>query len=370
MFSKVIVRLWLILAQAVTIALAIAFVWQHGFSADKNEGAPNLAKAAQLASPSVVTVLTHQNQPGQHLESIDSSWNSLPEETFSAVGSGVIVRKDGKILTNYHVIAPLNTIIIRLANNKRYEASIVSTDPESDLAMLSIPADDLPTIAIKNSQSLRVGDPVIAIGNPFDVGITVTAGIVSAKNRHGLGLYDYEDFIQTDAAINQGNSGGPLINQNGEMVGLNTAIISQRQNKTFSGIGFAIPTTTIETLLPNLINNIPIERGYIGLITRDISPEYAKDIGLPTSNGVMITFIVPQGPAAKAALHAFDVIQSVNDRTIANGYQLNQLIASLKPGTKAHMKVLRGQEVLNVTLNIDERPPAVEAPKDPLKNLI
>lgn len=354
--------LWLLFCQVVTVLLAVLWVtrtyWpNYSDPAFPPPPEPILVTAVQAAAPSVVTILSRQEKRGEHEDSIGSNWNSLPERNLHAKGSGVILSEDGKILTNYHVISPLSEIIVRLPNGEDHIAQIVGSDPETDLSVIQIDAQNLPVIRMGSSSQLKVGEPVLAIGNPFSLGQTVTAGIVSALGRHGLGLSDYEDFIQTDAAINRGNSGGPLVNLRGEMVGLNTAIFSPKQGSNFVAIGFAIPTSIINYVLPHLLKGEPVVRGYIGLVTRQLSDEFARDLGLSVTRGVMISQVIAQSPAAKAGLRTFDVVRAINGQAVNNLNEMTREISILEPGTVVTVEVLRGARTITYTLTADERPP-------------
>ncbi len=353
-------RIWLITAQAVTIlaALACLVFLLRPEAFERPAPADPLIEAARRAGPSVVTIMTRRPVADEHVESIDSNWNALPENSLKTVGSGVIVSKDGKILTNQHVVGPLPEILVKLADGRRREAKIVGTDPETDLAVLEIdPPGPLKPIAMGESARLQVGESVLAIGNPFSVGQSVTRGIVSALGRHGLGLSGYENFIQTDAAINRGNSGGPLVNTKGEMVGLNTAIFSPQANEANVGIGFAIPTGIISGVLPTLLEGRPVERGYLGVVSRELSPEYARDIGLTRNHGVMIEHVIPLSPAAENDLRAFDVIESVDESPVENLNELNRRVSATPPGEELSLVLIRGGERILRRVRLDERPP-------------
>lgn len=224
-------KLWLIFAQAVTVSAGIAVGlitvtdWRPFAPAQEAVHIPDFSSAVERAAPAVVTIFARHATPGKRAEQIGTNWNSLPEEDFNTLGSGVLVSSDGFVLTNYHVVASIQGLYVGLPDSGQAEAVLVGSDPETDLALIKISGEsDLPFIGLGDTSKLKVGQSVLAIGNPFDVGQTVTSGIISALGRHGLGLNSYEDFIQTDAAINQGNSGGALVNTEGELIGINTAI--------------------------------------------------------------------------------------------------------------------------------------------------
>ena len=358
--------LWLLFAQSVTVALGAVTVFSafYGFrpglvpTADgKNIVCDSTAsRAVDKAAPAVVTIFARHDLTGHQSEQIGTNWNSLPELNLNALGSGAIVSADGFILTNYHVISAVQGLYVRLADGRQFEAVLVGSDIDTDLALLKISDSDLPTLTIGRSDNLRVGQPVLAIGNPFDVGQTVTAGIISALGRHGLGLNSYEDFIQTDAAINQGNSGGALVNLQGELIGINTAIFSPDHAEGFVGIGFAIPSTIIERVLPSLKAGKIVERGYFGFVPRQLSPEFAQDIGLAVMKGVMVSTILPNSPAAKGGLRPFDVLLSINGENVTHIHRMLQQIAAIKPGTEVPIVVLRDKKEILLTLTAVTRP--------------
>ena len=357
--------LWLIFAQSVTVALgaALAFSAVTGWRPASSDeplravpSVPDLSGAVAKAAPAVVTIFARHDIPGRQAVQVGTNWNSLPELNLNALGSGVIVSADGYVLTNFHVVASVTGLYVGLSDGRQVEAVLVGSDPDTDLALLRVRERGLPAIVIGQSETLRIGQAVLAIGNPFDVGQTVTSGIVSALGRHGLGLNSYEDFIQTDAAINQGNSGGALINADGELIGINTAIFSPEQSDGFVGIGFAIPSALINRVLPSLMEGKVVERGYFGFIPRQLSQEFAQDLGLSVSRGVMVSHVLPKSPAAAGDLRAFDVILSIKGEEIRHVNRMLQLIAALKPGEPVAVKVLRGKETLNLTVTPSTRP--------------
>lgn len=353
-------RLWLIFTQAVTILCALAWIIGH-FTTTERPSAPvpvptgDYSAAVERAAPAVVNIFTRHPVPGKGIEETGSDWNSHPEEHMQALGSGVIVSPDGHILTNYHVVEESSNLHVTLADGRTYEVELAGGDADTDLALLLIKAKDLPAMELGESSELRIGQVVLAIGNPFDVGQTVTSGIISALGRHGLGLNSYEDFIQTDAAINQGNSGGALIDLKGRLVGINTAIFSPEQNEGFVGIGFAIPVNLIRQVLPSLTLGIPVRRGYLGFIPHQLSEELAQDLGLRRTSGVMVRRVLPGTPAEQAGLRHFDIVLEMNGIQTTRVNRLLQQIAETVPGSTVTLKVLRGDKMLLLTMRAEER---------------
>ncbi|MBN1559031.1 DegQ family serine endoprotease [candidate division KSB1 bacterium] len=257
------------------------------------------------------------------------------------MGSGVIISDEGYILTNNHVIENADTVQVRMSDKKTFPAKLIGTDSKTDIALLKIDAKNLPTIKVGDSDQLRVGEWVLAIGSPLKENLdhTVTAGIVSAKGRSNLGLADYEDFIQTDAAINPGNSGGALVNIDGELVGINAAIISQSGG--FQGIGFAVPINMAKQVMVSLLKNGAVVRGYLGAYIQDVNETMAKALNLPEPTGAIVADIEADGPGDKAGLKNGDVIIEMNDEKISSSTQLRNTIASLAPATDVTLKILR-----------------------------
>jgi serine protease DegQ len=253
-------------------------------------------------------------------------------------------------------------IEVQLADGRQVKAKLVGTDPETDLAVLKITLDKLPVIAFGDVPSLQVGDAVLAIGNPFNVGQTVTAGIVSALGRNRLGLSTFENFIQTDAAINPGNSGGALVDAGGNLVGINTAIFSRSGGSM--GIGFAIPADTARQVMESLVSSGQVTRGWIGVEPRDLTPELADSFGLPVKEGVLITGVLAEGPAAKGGLRPGDVVVSIAGTPVANTTQLLSAVAALKPQSEARIGVQRGGQAIDVTLTVAQRPKARTPPRN------
>ena len=380
-------RLWLIFSQAATVGLAVFFVvatlkpqWlaRDGLglgtmvsevvslrtAAPAASGAAlpagalpfhGLAEAARLASPSVVSVITSKARR-QNPHADDPNFGFFfgdRDPAQQGVGSGVIVSPQGILLTNNHVVEDAGEIDVRLADGREARAEVVGTDPETDLAVLRIKLDKLPVITLGRSQDLQVGDALLAIGNPFNVGQTVTAGIVSALGRNGLGLSTFEGFIQTDAAINPGNSGGALVNAQGHLVGINTAIYSRSGGSL--GIGFAIPTDVAQKVMESLIRDGVVRRGWIGVEPRELTPEIAESLNLATRNGVLITGVLQDGPASKGGLRPGDVVVAVASAPVATVAQLLDAVAALPPGQPATVKVQRGPRELDLTLDVVQR---------------
>jgi len=373
-------RLWLIFAQTVTVCLGILFLvatlrpqWLPG-GTPGTDAAPaavpgaapaSYAAAVARAAPSVVNIYTakHVDVPLVPLPAdprLEQFLRGLPgftrREASTSLGSGVIVRADGTILTNYHVIEAADAIEVRLRDGRRAAAKLVGADPESDLAVLKIGLPDLPAIAFDPAPSVRVGDVVLAIGNPFGVGQTTTQGIVSAVGRNRLGLNTYEDFIQTDAAINPGNSGGALIDTRGELVGINTAIYSETGGSL--GIGFAIPAAAAHHILDEILAHGRVRRGWLGLEPQDITPDLAQAFGLKDTRGAIVARILPGGPAARAGVRVGDVIRSLDGQPVEDAYDLVNRLAPLPTDSTARLALLRQGRTLTLDVKVGVRPPA------------
>ncbi len=288
------------------------------------------------------------------------SHNERQKERKSAsLGSGVIVSHDGYILTNNHVIKNADKIKVRLSDKKEHFGTVIGSDPQTDLAVIKIEAENLSTIPIGNSDALRVGELVLAVGNPYGLSQTITMGIVSAVGRANVGIADYEDFIQTDAAINPGNSGGALVNVRGELVGVNTAIFSTSGG--YQGIGFAIPSNMSKVVMDNLIDKGKVIRGWLGVSIQAITPELAGQFKLEKDYGTLVADVVDGGPAKKAGLMRGDVITEFGGRQVDEPYNLRNMVASMPPGTEVEMKVIRDGEVKTLTVTIGELPSDEEA---------
>jgi serine protease DegQ len=376
-------RYWLIFAQTVTVALALYFVvaalrpdWlgrtPHqvlvgaGSQAVPVLQAPMLPvansyrEAAGKAMPSVVSVLTSKAAGEPHPLLKDPFFrrffgDKLPrDEQMASLGSGVIVSGDGYILTNFHVVEAADEIEVGLADGRKAPATIVGTDPETDLAVIRIKEGNLPVMVLGQADEARVGDVVLAIGNPFGVGQTVTMGIISALGRNNLHINHFENFIQTDAAINFGNSGGALVDSHGNLLGINAAIYSQTGGSV--GIGFAIPVSTAKSVLEAIVKQGQVVRGWIGVESQDITPELADSFGLGRKSGAIIAGVVRGGPADRAGIRPGDILLDVDGRRVANTSDMLNLIAQLAPGGKAQMTVMRKNRQATLAVTVGKRP--------------
>jgi serine protease DegS len=272
----------------------------------------------------------------------------------TSLGSGVILSADGYIVTNNHVIQGADEIRVALANGQTPLAKVIGTDPETDLAILKISYTKLPAITLGNSDAMRVGDVVLAIGNPYGVGQTVTMGIVSATGRNQLGINTFENFIQTDAAINPGNSGGALINAHGQLVGINTAIFSKSGGS--QGIGFAIPVSLARNVMQQIIQNGRVMRGWLGIEAQDLNQQLAESFGLKNTNGVLVAGVLRDGPADKSGLKPGDVLTSINGKAVSNSKESLNQIAGFPPNTTIKLGLVRNGDSLELDAMISERP--------------
>jgi serine protease Do len=263
-----------------------------------------------------------------------------PEQREKGLGSGVIVSPDGYILTNNHVVDSATDILVTLHDKREFKARVVGTDPRTDIAVLKIEASGLPTVTIGDSSKAQVGDYVLAVGNPFGVGQSVTMGIVSATGRAHLGIEDYEDFIQTDAAINPGNSGGALVNDRGELIGINTAILAHGSEGN-QGIGFAVPVNLARNVMDQILKNGKVTRAYLGVMPQDVTAPMAKAFGEKEPRGALIGDISPNSPAQKAGLQKGDIILELNGAPVSDSNQLRMTISMMEPGASVTLKVLR-----------------------------
>ncbi|MES9887625.1 MAG: trypsin-like peptidase domain-containing protein, partial [Candidatus Sedimenticola sp. 6PFRAG1] len=279
----------------------------------------------------------------------------------TSLGSGVIINKDGYILTNHHVVASADEIKVVLSNGKTLQARIVGTDPDTDLAVIHADSEDLPEITVGNSEALQVGDVVLAIGNPFGVGQTVTMGIVSATGRDQLGINTFENFIQTDAAINPGNSGGALINARGELVGVNTAIFSKSGGS--QGIGFAIPVDLAKGIMNQILTQGRVVRGWLGIAGQDITPELAESFELQERSGVLVSGVLEGGPADEAGIEPGDIITRIDNRIPSGSQEILSIISAKRPGTSIHIQGWRGSKQFDTEATISERPRVSEGLK-------
>ncbi|MEY3382168.1 MAG: hypothetical protein RL468_2766 [Pseudomonadota bacterium] len=376
-------RIWLVFSQAVTVVLAAYFVlltlkpsWlgrpaspitvmEAKLSTSAAAAAPGsfrhaaqrLSAPAQKASPAVVSINTskaarrHPNSDDPWFRFFFGDGNDEPQV---GLGSGVIVSPDGYILTNNHVIEGADEIEVVLNDNRRARAKLIGNDPDTDLAVLQIKVDKLPVIILGSPDNLQIGDPVLAIGNPFGVGQTVTSGIVSALGRSHLGINTFENFIQTDAAINPGNSGGALVDTQGHLQGINTAIYSRSGGNM--GIGFAIPISTARQVLESLVRDGRVTRGWIGVEPNDLTPELIQTFGIKTEQGVLITGVLSNGPAALAGIRPGDVISSVEGKGVSNVAELLGQVASLQPGKSARFDVQRQSQKMSLEIVPGVRP--------------
>jgi serine protease Do len=284
------------------------------------------------------------------------------EEREQGLGSGVIVNPDGFILTNNHVIEGANEIKVYTSDSRELKARVIGADPQTDIAVVKVEQKNLPTLALADSTQVQVGDIALAIGNPFGVGQTVTMGIISATGRGNLGIEDYEDFIQTDAAINPGNSGGALINTSGQLIGINTAILSRAGGN--QGVGFAVPANLAQTVMNQLLKNGKVVRGYLGVMIQPVTPEIAKAFNLPDARGALVGEVTPDGPAARASLAQGDVITELNGARVDDSREFRLKISQLAPGSAIRLKFLRDGNPREVNITLGELPNEKEALSD------
>jgi serine protease Do len=279
-------------------------------------------------------------------------------EREQSLGSGVIVTSDGTIVTNNHVIDGATDIKVYMKDNREFQAKLIGTDPKSDVAILKINATDLPTLPLGDSSKMQVGDIVLAIGEPFGLQSTATMGIVSATGRGGLGIENYENFIQTDASINPGNSGGALIDLHGNLIGINTAILSGSGGN--QGVGFAIPINDVRNVMDQIVQHGKVIRGYLGVHIQDVSPELAQQFGLHQGGGVLIGDVSSDTPAAKAGLKKGDVVLAVNGQKVDAANQLQNQISQMPPGSSVKLTIWRDGKSQDVTVNLGELPETAE----------
>jgi len=377
-------KFWLIFAQTVTACLAIVVVIrffnpqflntkeavvvvkQEHLNTTASMTAPtSYSMAAKKAMPAVVNIFTRKkarlNPHQQYMEDPlfkkffeDQQQDDGENQSDSSLGSGVIVSEQGLILTNDHVVASADEIEIAMADGRKMSAKVVGTDPETDLAVIKVDADNLPAITFASSNKLNVGDVVLAIGNPFGVGQTVTQGIVSALGRNHLGINTFENFIQTDASINPGNSGGALINAEGNLVGVNSAIYSR--NGGSMGIGFAIPANIAQQVMQQIISDGSVTRGWIGIEAQDITPELAESFRLNQNHGSLIAGILRNSPAEKAGLKAGDILLAIDGKEVLDSNSMLNLISGLKPNKNATLKIARSFKEFDIEVHVGKRP--------------
>ena len=346
---------------AASIILAALSLLVYGAIPQKVEDQelPSLAPMLDRITPAVVNIATEGRiqlrQNPLFADPFFRRFFNIPDQPIErktqSLGSGVIVDAErGLVLTNNHVIANAVQITVTLRDGRQLEAEIIGNDPETDVAVIRIPAEDLTAIKPADSDQLRVGDFVVAIGNPFGLGQTVTSGIVSALGRSGLGIEGYEDFIQTDASINPGNSGGALVNLRGELVGINTAIFSQTGGNI--GIGFAIPINLARHIMNQLIETGEVERGFIGIQVQDINPDLSEAFGLKNQKGAVINSVVPDSPAGKAGLQAGDIIIGIDGKQVRNAHDAGNQIGLTPVGDKIAFVVLRNGKQLKLSATV------------------
>ena len=371
-------RLWLLFAQTITVCLALWFIvatlkpdWldlnRKALTPDlkaSSEVVPSQSsyrEAVSRAMPAVVNIYTTKEvrQPQSPLLD-DPFLRRFFGERFGdtekqmSLGSGVVVSHDGYIMTNNHVVETADQIEVAFEDGRKATAKLVGTDPDTDLAVIKIDMPNLPAIAFADVDKAKVGDVVLAIGNPFGVGQTVTMGIISALGRSQLGINIYENFIQTDAAINPGNSGGALIDTSGNLLGINSAIYSRSGGSL--GIGFAIPVSTVKMVMDAIISKGQVVRGWIGVEPRDITPVLADNLGLPKKDGVIIAAVLKNGPADKSGIRPGDILISIADKPISNMAEMFNLIAQLQPGSQTDMIVLRDNKEVKINVGVGKRP--------------
>ena len=331
-------------------------------SLDRQQGPVSYSAAVERAAPAVVNIYSSRVVAREEHPLMSDPFfrqffgDELPQHQrlLSSLGSGVIVSEDGYVLTNHHVIDGADEIRVALRDGRETLAEVIGTDPESDLAVLRIALKTLPVITLADSEQVAVGDIVMAIGNPFGVGQTVTMGIISATGRSHLGLSAYEDFIQTDAAINPGNSGGALIDAEGALVGINTAIFSRSGGS--QGVGFAIPTLLANAILEDLITQGRVIRGWLGIEAQELTPELAASFGLQVPRGLVISGVVPTGPADRAGLQPGDVLLEINGSPVLDARIAMSDIALIQPGAALPLTLVRSGKVFTVELEVGERP--------------
>ncbi|MGJ0486605.1 MAG: DegQ family serine endoprotease [Methylomicrobium sp.] len=327
---------------------------------------PSLAPMLEKSMPAVVNISTTTK--------IEVAQNPLLQDPFfrhffnlpnqsprqqqkSSLGSGVIIDSDkGYVLTNNHVIDKADKIMVTLSDGRQLDAHLIGADPEADVAVIQIPGDNLTELPMADSSQLKVGDFVVAIGNPFGLGQTVTSGIISALGRSGLGIEGYEDFIQTDASINPGNSGGALVNLNGEFIGMNTAILAPSGGNV--GIGFAIPSNMVASIKDSLVKHGEVRRGLLGVTTQDLTPDLVNAFNLTNHQGAVVSRIESNSPAAKAGLEPGDVIVAANGKSIRNSHEIRNIIGLMQIGDQVNIEFYRGNEKkqANATIGKPERP--------------
>ncbi|WP_193566064.1 Do family serine endopeptidase [Nitrosomonas oligotropha] len=374
-------RLWLIFAQTAAVLLAIFFVIStlrpellplkpRGEIVTIREAAPaveadrpdSYSRAAEVAMPSVVNIFTSKEtkEPSHPLlddpafrRFFGEQFESRPKRT-SSLGSGVIVSANGYILTNHHVVEAADEVEIALLDGRKAKAKLIGSDPETDLAVLKTDLQDLPVITFGQSQQVKIGDVVLAVGNPFGVGQSVTMGIVSALSRSRVGINTFEDFIQTDAAINPGNSGGALTDTSGNLIGINTAIYSRSGGSL--GIGFAIPVHIAKQIMEQIVQTGGVTRGWLGVSMQDMTQELAESFGLEQPNGALIASVLKDGPADKAGIKAGDILIAISGKPLKNSSEMLNVVAALAPGETATVTVIRNKQEKSIPIKVGVRP--------------
>lgn len=376
-------KLWLVFCQTATVCVAALFVVSTlrpdllSFASRSavvtiREAPPEavgaristFSDAARRAMPAVVNVYTTKEMKIQrHPFMDDPVFRHFFGEQFDAqtrkstnLGSGVIVSSEGHVLTNSHVVEAADEIEVALADTRRAKARVVGTDPETDLAVLKIDIPELPSILFGQSDQASVGDVVLAIGNPFGVGQTVTLGIISAVGRSHLGINTFENFIQTDAAINPGNSGGALVDTSGQLIGINTAIYSRNPGGASLGIGFAIPASTAKQVLEQIMKTGQVTRGWIGVGAQDMTQELSTSFKLPEVRGALITEVYRGTPAEKAGMKLGDILVAVEGLPVKDSSTMLNLVSALPPGKQATLKIVRAQQETDLKVVIGRRP--------------
>ena len=375
-------KLWLIFAQAATVSLAVLFVvstlrpdllsfgGRNGGivtvretqrpAADADIG--SYSTAAKKSMGAVVNIFTSKDVKTPRHPFMDDpvfrrffgdQFDGEPQRSAS-LGSGVIVGAEGFILTNHHVIDAADGIEVALADGRKLPARVVGTDPDTDLAVLKVEGKDLPAITFGQSDNLQVGDVVLAIGNPFGVGQTVTMGIVSALGRSHLGINTFENFIQTDAAINPGNSGGALVDASGSLVGVNSAIYSRSGGSM--GIGFAIPVSIARQVFDQIITTGSVTRGWIGVEVQDLTSELAESFKLPSTEGTLIAGVLKNGPADRGGIKPGDILVGVEGKPVTDSSSMLNLVAALQPGKQATLRLIRGGNEVKLKITVGKRP--------------
>jgi len=377
-------KYWLLFAQAVTVALALLFIVQtlrpellpnaarSGVvtllesmpqPSGSNLPAAGVSAAAQKAMPSVVNIFTstviktplHPFMDDPRFRFFFGDPGEVEPQSSSSLGSGVIVSPDGYILTNHHVVEAADQIEVALADGRKARAHVVGSDPETDLAVIKVEMPGkLPAITFGHPERAQVGDIVVAIGNPFGVGQTVTMGIISALKRSHLGLNTFENFIQTDAAINPGNSGGALVDVNGNLIGINSAIYSP--NGGSLGIGFAIPASTAKKTMEQIIQSGSVTRGWIGAGVQELTPELAESFRLGSTRGVLITEIIRNSPAEKAGIRTGDILIAIDGKPVEDWNAMLETVANLAPGKVVTVRLMRNGAEMSMPVRIGKRP--------------